>query len=62
MARDLYVDAAECTGCELCADRLPKVFRINNDGISYVHDSKGADESAIQDVIDNCPAECIHWK
>jgi ferredoxin len=62
MTRDIYVDGAECTGCELCADRLPAVFEIAPEGISRVRPGWSADERAVQDVIDNCPAECIHWK
>lgn len=62
MAKEVYVDASECTGCELCVDTLPSVFEMNSDGISVVHDSKGATEKEIQEVIDNCPAQCIHWK
>ncbi len=62
MARELYVDAGECTGCEYCVDSLPGVFRMGDDGISAVMDAGGATESSIQEVIDNCPAECIHWQ
>ena len=62
MAREVYVDQDECTGCELCADTLPEVFKITEDGVSSVHNSEGADEEKIQEVIDDCPVECIHWK
>ena len=62
MAREVYVDESECTGCELCVDTLPEVFEMNSDGVSHVHDSRGASESKIQEDIDSCPAECIHWK
>ncbi|MFC1670977.1 ferredoxin [Spirochaetota bacterium] len=62
MAKEVYVDVDECTGCELCVDTLPGVFEMTEDDISVVHNSSGASESAIQDVIENCPAECIHWR
>ncbi len=62
MAKEVYVDADECTGCELCVDTLPEVFEMNADGVSVVHNSKGANEDKIQEVIDSCPAECIHWR
>ncbi len=62
MAKEVFVDADECTGCELCVDALPAVFKMNDDGVSVVYDSEGAKEAEIQDVIDNCPALCIHWK
>ena len=62
MAKEVYVDQAECTGCELCVDTLAEVFEMTSDGVSNVHNSKCASESKIQEVIDSCPAECIHWK
>ena len=62
MAKELYVDSTECTGCEYCVDGLLAVFRMNDDGISEVHDHEGAPEEDIQHIMDNCPAECIHWK
>jgi len=61
MAREVYVDDSECTGCELCVDTLPEVFEMKDD-VSVVHNSTGADEEKIQEVIDDCPSECIHWK
>ncbi len=61
MARNLYVDEDECTGCELCVDTLPEVFEMNGN-VSHVHNPEGADEDKIQNVMDNCPVECIHWK
>jgi len=60
--KELYIDAAECTGCEYCIDKLPSVFTLNSDGISTIVDQNGADEKAIQKVMDNCPAECMFWK
>lgn len=61
MTREVFVDSGECTGCELCSDTLPEVFKMNPGGISYVHNNSGASERVIQGVIDSCPAECIHW-
>jgi len=62
MARIVYVDQDECTGCELCVDVLPRVFEMTPEGVSRVHDAEGAGEEQVQEVIDSCPAECIHWK
>ena len=62
MAKEPYVDETECTGCELCVDTLPEVFEMTDDGISHVHNPEGADEEKIQEVMDDCPAECIHWR
>ena len=62
MAKEVYVDKTECTGCGLCADTLPSVFKMGDDGLAEVFNSEGASESEIQDAIDNCPVQCIHWK
>ena len=62
MAKEVYVDEDECTGCELCVDVLSDVFEMTDNDVSHVYNSDGADEDKIQEVIDDCPAECIHWK
>lgn len=62
MAREVYVDENECTGCELCVDTLPEVFEMTDEDVSRASNPDGASEDKIQEVIDNCPAECIHWK
>lgn len=62
MNRELYVDEAECTGCEYCAAKLPDVFFMKN-GISVpVSPIPPSMLKAIEAVIANCPAECIAWK
>ncbi|MDH4129501.1 MAG: ferredoxin [Spirochaetota bacterium] len=62
MSREVYVDQDECTSCGQCADNLPEVFAMDEDDLAYVSDSNGASEEAIQEEIDQCPGECIHWK
>lgn len=62
MAKDVYVDQDECTSCGQCADNLPEVFGMDDDDLAYVIKADGASESAVQDEIDACPGECIHWK
>ncbi len=62
MARIPYVDQDECTGCGLCEEICPDVFKLNDDGISEVHDTHGATAELIQDAIDNCPVSCISWE
>lgn len=62
MAKEVYVDQDECTSCGQCADNLPEVFAMDDDDLAYVTSSTGASEEAIQEEIDSCPGECIHWK
>ncbi len=60
--KTVYVDQDECTGCQACVEDLDSVFRMNDDDVAEVHNAKGASEDEIQEIIDSCPAECIHWK
>lgn len=62
MAKEVYVKKDDCTSCSQCVDNLPEVFRMDDDDMAEVHDPAGASEDEIQDEIDACPGECIHWK
>lgn len=59
---DAYVDKDECTGCELCTQTAPDVFRMDSNNLAEVHNSHGAGQVVIQEAMDSCPVECIHWK
>jgi ferredoxin len=56
-----YVDQGICTGCELCGQICPEVFRMNDDGVSEVYNPQGTSEDKIQEAIDSCPVQCISW-
>jgi len=62
MAREAYVDKAVCISCEMCVNMVPNVFRMGDDGFAEVYDANGASEKDIQDAIDSCPVNCIHWQ
>jgi ferredoxin len=62
MAKIPIVDQDECTGDELCVEMCPEVFKMNDDGLAEVHNPTGASEDQIQECMDECPADCIHWK
>ncbi len=62
MARKPYVDQDACIGCQLCANTVPGVFRMNAENLSEVYDPEGASEEEIQEAIDSCPVNCIHWE
>ncbi len=58
----IHVVAEECTSCSLCYETLPLVYIDRGDGISFVHDPSGiATQDELQESIDECPGECIHW-
>ena len=62
MAKKPYVDQAICISCEVCVNMVPAVFRMGEDGLAEAFDPTGASEKEIQDAIDNCPVNCIHWQ
>jgi len=62
MAKIAFVEQEECTGCGLCVEICPEVFQLNEDDVSEVYDEDGASEDKIQEAIDGCPMECIHWE
>ncbi len=62
MARTPIVDQDVCISCNLCADTVPEVFRMNDDGLAEVYDPTGAPEDKIQEAIDACPVTCISWQ
>ncbi|MDD5318145.1 MAG: ferredoxin [Candidatus ainarchaeum sp.] len=62
MAKVPYVDRDACIGCGTCVAICPAVFQLKDDGKSDVVDAKGGSEAEIQQAIDSCPAQCIHWK
>ncbi len=71
MAKKVYVNKDDCTSCSLCADTLPNYFRLDSDDLAESHnnganvnDANVPDEdiAKVQDTINDCPGECIHWK
>jgi len=52
----------ECIACGTCEELCPEVFRVNeNLGFSQVINPTGAPEEKIQEAMDSCPVQCIHW-
>lgn len=63
MARVVYIDMDECIGCESCVEVAPNTFVFDeNTGKASVSNPDGDPEDAIQEAIDICPANCIHWE
>jgi ferredoxin len=58
----VYVDEVTCIGCKHCAHVSPNTFYIEpNYGRSRVFNQDGDSEAQIQEAIDTCPVDCIHW-
>ena len=61
MAKTPVVNQEECISCGVCTEICPEVFRFNDEDISEVNNPTGAPETKIQEAIDSCPVQCIHW-
>lgn len=60
--RGVYVDEITCIGCKHCAHVARNTFYIEQDyGRSRVIRQDGDPEDVIQEAIDTCPVDCIHW-
>lgn len=60
--KGVYVDEITCIGCKHCAHVARNTFYIEPDyGRSRVYRQDGDSEDLIQEAIDTCPVDCIHW-
>ncbi len=60
--KGVYVDEITCIGCKHCAHVARNTFYIEPDyGRSRVVSQDGDTEDVIQEAIDTCPVDCIHW-
>lgn len=60
--KGVYVDEITCIGCKHCAHVARNTFYIEPDyGRSRVVRQDGDSEDVVQEAIDTCPVDCIHW-
>ncbi len=60
--KGVYTDETTCIGCKHCAHVAPNTFYIEPEyGRSRVYNQDGDTEESIQEAIDTCPVDCIHW-
>lgn len=58
----IYVDELTCIGCKHCAHVARNTFYIEPDyGRARVVRQNGDSEALVQEAIDTCPVDCIHW-
>lgn len=61
--KGVYVDEITCIGCKHCAHVARNTFYIESDyGRSRAIRQDADPEELIQEAIDTCPVDCIHWK
>jgi len=57
------IDEDECIACGNCEQVCPEVFHLNEAlAHSEVINPQGAPEDKIQEAMDQCPVQCIHWQ
>jgi ferredoxin len=60
--KSVYVDETTCIGCLNCAHVARNTFYIEPDyGRSRVIRQDGDSPELVQEAIDTCPVDCIHW-
>ncbi|UPM49777.1 MULTISPECIES: ferredoxin [unclassified Synechococcus] len=58
----VWVDEAVCIGCRYCAHVAGNTFVVEADwGRSRAIRQDGDSTETIQEAIDTCPVDCIHW-
>ena len=63
MGRKVVIDTEECIGCESCVELCPEVFALNEEEEkAEVTHPEGGPEDCIEEAMDTCPVECIHWE
>ncbi|VXD16364.1 Ferredoxin [Planktothrix serta PCC 8927] len=60
--KGVYVDELTCIGCKHCSHVARNTFFIQEDyGRARVFRQDGDTSALIQEAIDTCPVNCIHW-
>jgi ferredoxin len=58
----VYVDETTCIGCGHCAHVAGNTFFLEESyGRARVVRQDGDTEPLVQEAIDTCPVDCIHW-
>ena len=60
--RAVWVDEAVCIGCRYCTHVASNTFMLEESwGRSRAIRQDGDTTERIQEAIDTCPVDCIHW-
>ena len=58
----VWVDESRCIGCRFCAHVATNTFIVDDDyGRSRAIRQDGDTFEILQEAIDTCPVDCIHW-
>lgn len=60
--KGVYVDEITCIGCKHCTHVARNTFYIEPEhGRARVFKQDGDPEEVVQEAINTCPVDCIHW-
>jgi ferredoxin len=63
MGKRVVIDTDECIGCESCVELCSEVFAFNEaEEKAQVIMPEGGPEDCIEEAMETCPVECIHWE
>lgn len=63
MSKRVTIDQDECIGCGTCEELCPDVFQMNDEtDLAEVILAEGGPVDQIEEAIESCPVECIHWQ
>lgn len=58
----VWVDESNCIGCQYCVHVANNTFIVDEDlGRARVIRQNGDDLETVQEAIDTCPVDCMHW-
>ncbi len=58
----IWVDESKCIGCRYCAHVATNTFVVDEEyGRSRAIRQDGDNLETLQEAIDTCPVDCIHW-
>ena len=58
----IWVDESRCIGCRYCAHVATNTFIVDEEyGRSRAIRQDGDNLETLQEAIDTCPVDCIHW-
>ena len=58
----VWVDESRCIGCRYCAHVATNTFIVDEEfGRSRAIRQDGDNFETLQEAIDTCPVDCIHW-
>ena len=57
----VWVDESRCIGCQYCVHVANNTFIVDEDYGSRAVRQDGDNFETLQEAIDTCPVDCIHW-